>query len=210
MKITKYEHALLIAEIDGSQLVIDPGSYSKLPELGNVVALSLSHVHDDHSFRPHVEKIFNDFPNVKIFGTQEVADKLTDLPIQVVYHGDRYEVGLFTLDFFGDLHQLIHRSIPVVQNYGLMVNSALYYPGDSYTIPETRVKLLACPSSAPWLRISDVIDFLNEVKPEKCFPTHNVLLSEFGHALQNGRIQEVVQAHDGEFRFLQPGDSWLI
>lgn len=210
MKITKYEHALLVAELEGSQLVIDPGSYSKVPELTNVVAVSLSHVHDDHSFQEHVEKILNDFPSAEIFGTQEVAEKLTGLPVHVVYHGDRYQVGPFTLDFFGDLHQLIHRSIPVVQNFGLMVNSTLYYPGDSYTIPETQVKLLACPSSAPWLRISDVIDFLNEVKPEKCFPTHNVLLSEFGHALQNGRIQQIVESHSGEFRYLRPGESWLL
>jgi L-ascorbate metabolism protein UlaG (beta-lactamase superfamily) len=210
MKITKYEHALLLVEEDGAQLIVDPGSYSSLPPLNNVTAVSLSHVHDDHSFRPHIERIAHEFPQAKIFGTREVAEKFKDLPVQVVYHGDRHEVGPFVLDFFGDLHQLIHRSLPVVQNFGLMVNSKLYYPGDSYTIPDLRVEILACPSSAPWLRISDVIDFLNEVKPQKCFPSHNALLSENGHSLQNARIKEIVESHSGEFRYLQIGDSWVI
>lgn len=210
MQITKYEHALLVVELAGSQLVIDPGSYSSLPKLENVVAVTLSHVHDDHSFLPHVEKIIEQFPKAQLFGTQEVKEKLKQYSVQSVFHGDHYEVGPFELDFFGDLHQVIHRTIPVVQNFGLMVNSSLYYPGDSYTLPDQRVEVLACPSSAPWLRISDVIDFLQEVKPEKCFPTHNVLLSEQGHVLQNGRIKEVVEATGGEFRFLLPGESWQI
>jgi hypothetical protein len=105
---------------------------------------------------------------------------------------------------------VIHRSIPLVQNVGLMVNSSLYYPGDSYTIPEQSVEILACPSSAPWLRISDVIDFLDQVRPANCFSTHNALLSEQGHKLQNGRIKEVVEKHGGTFRYLADGDSWEL
>lgn len=208
MKISKFEHALLLVEEQGNQLLIDPGSYSLLPPLKNLVAVTLSHVHDDHSSLEHVRQIVAQFPEVKIFGTGEVAQKLEGFDVQVVYHGDRYEVGPFVLDFFGDLHQLIHRSIPLVQNFGLMVNSTLYYPGDSYTIPEIDVDILACPSSAPWLRISDVIDFLEEVRPKRCFPTHNALLSDAGHTLQNSKIQQIVEKHGGKFRYLQVGESW--
>ena len=49
MQITKYEHALLVIEEAGSQLVIDPGSYSNLPQLKNVVAIAYTHLHDDHA-----------------------------------------------------------------------------------------------------------------------------------------------------------------
>lgn len=210
MQITKYEHALLVIEEAGSQLVLDPGAYSPLPELENVEAIVFTHLHDDHTFVPSVQSIVSQFPNVQLFGTQEVADKLADFAVQVVYHGDHYEVGPFGLDFYGDLHQVIHRSIPLVQNVGVMVNSTLYYPGDSYTFPEQRVEVLACPSSAPWLRISDVIDFLNLIRPKRCFPTHNALLSEQGNALQNGRIKETVESHGGEFRYLLPTESWRL
>jgi len=208
MRISKYEHALLDLEQESAQLVLDPGSYTNLPELNNVAAVVFTHLHDDHTSVDHAQKIRKDFPEAKMFGTQEVVDKLTGLGVQTVYHGDHYEVGPFHIDFYGDLHQIIHRSIPLVQTVGVMVNSMLYYPGDSYTFPEQKVEVLACPTSAPWLRISDVIDFLDLVRPSKCFSTHNALLSEQGHALQNSRVQQIVEKHGGEFRYLPPGESW--
>jgi L-ascorbate metabolism protein UlaG (beta-lactamase superfamily) len=210
MRISKYEHALLVVEQSASQLVIDPGSYSNLPELQNVVAVVFTHLHDDHTSLEHAQAISRNFPDVKMFGTQEVVDKLAGLNVQVVYHGDHYEVGPFEIDFYGDLHQVIHRSIPLVQNVGVMVNSKLYYPGDSYTFPEQPVEVLACPTSAPWLRISDVIDFLDLIRPKKCFATHNALLSEQGQALQNNRVQQIVEKHGGEFRYLRIGESWQL
>lgn len=210
MRISKYEHALLVVEQSASQLVMDPGSYSNLPELQNVVAVVFTHLHDDHTSLEHAQAISRNFPDVKMFGTQEVVDKLAGLNVQVVYHGDHYEVGPFEIDFYGDLHQVIHRSIPLVQNVGVMVNSKLYYPGDSYTFPEQPVEVLACPTSAPWLRISDVIDFLDLIRPKKCFATHNALLSEQGHALQNNRVQQIVEKYGGEFRYLRIGESWQL
>lgn len=210
MRISKYEHALLVVEQAAAQLVIDPGSYSNLPALQNVVAVVFTHLHDDHTSLEHAQTISRNFPAVKMFGTQEVVEKLTGLNVQAVYHGDHYEVGPFQIDFYGDLHQVIHRSIPLVQNVGVMVNSQLYYSGDSYTFPEQSVEILACPTSAPWLRISDVIDFLDLIKPKKCFATHNALLSEQGHALQNNRVQQIVEKHGGEFRYLNVGESWQL
>jgi L-ascorbate metabolism protein UlaG (beta-lactamase superfamily) len=210
MRISKYEHALLVVEQAAAQLVIDPGSYSNLPALQNVVAVVFTHLHDDHTSLEHAQAISRNFPAVKMFGTQEVVEKLTGLNVQAVYHGDHYEVGPFQIDFYGDLHQVIHRSIPLVQNVGVMVNSQLYYPGDSYTFPEQSVEILACPTSAPWLRISDVIDFLDLLRPKKCFATHNALLSEQGHALQNNRVQQIVEKHGGEFRYLNVGESWQL
>lgn len=210
MRISKYEHALLVVEQAAAQLVIDPGSYSNLPALQNVVAVVFTHLHDDHTSLEHAQTISRNFPAVKMFGTQEVVEKLNGLNVQAVYHGDHYEVGPFQIDFYGDLHQVIHRSIPLVQNVGVMVNLQLYYPGDSYTFPEQSVEILACPTSAPWLRISDVIDFLDLIKPKKCFATHNALLSEQGHALQNNRVQQIVEKHGGEFRYLNVGESWQL
>ena len=210
MRISKYEHALLIVEQSAAQLVIDPGSYSNLPALQNVVAVVFTHLHDDHTSLEHAQTISRNFPAVKMFGTQEVVEKLTGLNVQAVYHGDHYEVGPFQIDFYGDLHQVIHRSIPLVQNVGVMINSRLYYPGDSYTFPEQSVEILACPTSAPWLRISDVMDFLDLIRPKKCFATHNALLSEQGHALQNNRVQQIVEKHGGEFRYLNVGESWQL
>jgi len=208
MKITKYEHAFLSIELERKSVLIDPGSYSPtLPEISNVVAICLTHVHDDHSYIEHIQKLLRKNPEALVFGPPDVAEKLANIPVQRVYHGDHYEVQGFELDFYGYLHQEIHSSIPVIENVGVMVNQTLFYPGDSYTIPDSNVAVLACPASAPWLKISDVMDFLSAVGASKVFPTHNALLSEQGHGLYNARIKEVTEKAGGDFHYLEVGQS---
>ena len=211
MEITKYSHAALVIEENGKRLVIDPGNYSEdLTKTKDVVAIVVTHAHDDHCGEEQLRGLVKTNPEVKLFGTSEVAKRLPELNITTVYHGDFYEVEHFTLEFFGDLHQEIHHSIPLIQNTAVMVNDSLYYAGDSYTPPDKKVEILACPTSAPWLRIGDVMDYLTVVRPQKCFPTHNALLSDKGHSLQNGRVKQVVESFGGEFRYLEPGQSWQL
>ncbi len=211
MKITKHGHACLEVELDSKTLIIDPGSYTEeLTGLGNVVALVITHKHDDHCDEAKIAKIKEANPDVQIFGTSEVAARLEGLKVTTVYHGDYYEVGSFKLEFFGDMHQIIHKSIPLIQNTAVLVNAELYYAGDSYTPPDQKIKVLACPTSAPWLKIGDVMDYIQEVKPAICFPTHNALLSQLGHELNNSRVKQVTEENDGEFRYLDVGQSLEI
>lgn len=208
MRITKHHHAMLELTLDDKTLVIDPGMYqANLPKLENVVAVVYTHLHDDHAFLPHALTL-SKHPGVRFFGPAEVANKLQQLEVEVARHGDHQLVGPFELDFSGDLHQEIHRSIPLVQNVAVTVNRKLFYPGDAYTFPDHPFEVLACPSAAPWMKISDLIDYLIELKPKAAFPTHNAILSEHGNALQNSRIKEFVEKHGGEFRYLLPGESW--
>jgi L-ascorbate metabolism protein UlaG (beta-lactamase superfamily) len=211
MQITKRGHACLQVELGGVRLVIDPGNYTEsLAGLTDVVAIVVTHQHDDHCSAEQLEALRKTNPEVMIFGTAEVVAKLATLPVHTVHHGDRFEVEGFVLEFIGDLHQEIHRSIPLIQNTGVLVNSKLYYPGDSYTRCDYPFEVLACPASAPWLKIGDVIDFLDAQRPAKCFSTHNALLSELGHQLQNSRIKEVTERNGGEYRYLAVGQSWQI
>ena len=212
MKITKHEHACLELLEGGQRILIDPGVYTApMGEVRDVLAVVITHNHDDHCFESQLAAIQATNPDVHVYGTDEVcrrlAASLPALPTTAVHHGDFHEVGGFTLEFFGDMHQEIHRSIPLIQNCGVMVNDKLYYPGDSYTQPDRDVELLACPSSAPWLKIGDVMDFIAAVKPRRSFATHNIHLSEQGHAMNNGRIQLVTEQGGGTFEFLQVGDS---
>ena len=175
-----------------------------------MVAIVVTHKHDDHCDEAKIAKIKKENPAVQIFGTSEVAARLSGIDVTTVYHGDYYEVGSFRLEFFGDMHQIIHRSIPLIQNTAVLVNAELYYAGDSYTPPDVKVKALACPTSAPWLKIGDVMDYIQEIKPAICFPTHNALLSELGHDLNNSRVKQVTEENGGEFRYLEVGQSLEI
>jgi predicted SpoU family rRNA methylase len=57
------------------------------------------------------------------------------------------------------------------------------------------------------MKISDLIDYLEEVKPKRAFATHNAILNDNGHQLQNNRIREIVTKHGGEFNYLLQGES---
>lgn len=211
MKITKHGHACLVVEIDSQTLIIDPGSYTEeLTGLSNVVAIVTTHQHDDHCDQAKIARIKKENPAVQIIGTSEVATKLAGIDVSTVYHGDHHEIGPFRLDFLGDMHQIIHESIPLVQNTAVLVNGDLYYAGDSYTPADQKVKVLACPTSAPWLKIGDVIDYISEIKPAICFPTHNALLSQIGHDLNNSRVQQVTEKNGGKFVYLEVGQSLEI
>ncbi len=190
------------------RLIIDPGSYTEpMKNLKGVRAVVITHSHDDHCFEDQLSLIRNENPGVRIYGTAEVCQRLAGYETLTVRHGDFIQDGPFQLEFFGDLHQEIHRSIPLLQNCGVLVNDSLYYPGDSYTKPDRKVELLACPSSAPWLRVGDVMDFISAVKPKRSFATHNALLSEIGHTLYNSRIKASTEAVGGSFEYLRVGDS---
>lgn len=208
MKITKHGHACLEIELGSETLIIDPGSYTEdLDTVKNVVAVVITHKHDDHCDEAKIAKIQAENPDVQIFGTSEVAARLQGMNVSTVYHGDYYEVGGFKLEFFGDMHQIIHESIPLIQNTAVLVNGDLYYAGDSYTTPDQKIKVLACPTSAPWLKIGDVMDYIKEIKPAICFPTHNALLSQLGHDLNNSRVKLVTEENGGEFVYLEVGQS---
>jgi L-ascorbate metabolism protein UlaG (beta-lactamase superfamily) len=211
MKITKHGHACLELELDGKKALIDPGFYTEdVSGLTDVVALVITHSHDDHCFETQVAGIAKSNPGIKIFGTSEVAAKLSGFDVTTVYHGDFYQEQGFSFEFFGDMHQIIHESIPIIQNTGVLVNGKLYYPGDSYTTPDKPVEILACPTSAPWLKIGDVMDFVASIKPKQSFATHNALLSDLGHDLNNGRLKLVTEQFGGKFTYLKVGESLNI
>ena len=214
MRIVKHGHACLELIDAGQRLIVDPGVYTaEMTGFENVQAVVLTHMHDDHCFEPQLDRLLANNPDLQIFGTDDVCARLAAVEggdrfkTTAVHHGDHFPVGPFTLEFFGDLHQEIHRSMPMIQNVGVMVNDKLYYPGDSYTRPDRPVEILACPTSAPWLKIGDVIDFIEDVKPKRSFATHNIHLSDLGHQMNNGRVQMFTEKHGGAFQFLQVGDS---
>jgi L-ascorbate metabolism protein UlaG (beta-lactamase superfamily) len=208
MKITKQGHACLIFEEAGKKLVLDPGAYSE-PQVGltDVVAVVITHAHDDHCFEAQLDRLLETNPDLMIFGPPQVCTRLANYKTTAVYHGDHYPVGPFTIEFMGDLHAQIHHSIPVIENRAVLINDKVYYPGDSFTLPDREVELLAVPTSAPWLKIGEVMDFVAGIKHKKSIATHNALLSDFGHALNNGRVKQLTEAQGGEFTYLLNGES---
>lgn len=208
MKMTKLEHAALIVENTGQRLFIDPGNFTTpLTDTAGATAVVITHEHADHWTPEQLERITSMNPDVQVFAPAGVAAAAPDRDITVVSAGDIHEVGPFTLQFFGGKHAVIHESIPVVDNIGVLVNNELYYAGDSFTIPEgVEVGTLAVPAGAPWLKIGEVMDYVAAVKPKRSFPTHEMVLSRAGKDMSNARIKAVTELGGGEFFPLEPNE----
>ncbi|MCK2021943.1 MBL fold metallo-hydrolase [Microbacterium sp. kSW2-24] len=209
MRVTKFEHASLRIDQNGETLLIDPGSFTTpLDDLGDVVAVVLTHEHPDHWTPEHLDRILRMAPGVPIFGPAGVARAAEGYEITVVSPGETRTVGGFTLRFFGGTHEIIHSSIPVIENVGVLVNDELYYPGDSYAVPEgVEVGTLAAPLGAPWLKIGEAIDYVLAVKPRRAFGTHDMTLSVAGKTMHRQRLEWATQQGGGEFFVLEPGES---
>lgn len=188
MKITKYEHACFTVEQDGKSLIVDPGVYTtnlSVPE--NVVAIVVTHEHPDHFDVAALGAIIAHNPSAVIVAhkaiTRQLGENGETVPYRSVAAGETVTIAPFTLEFFGGEHATIHPDIPAVANLGVMINDLVFYPGDSFVQPGRDVEVLALPVGAPWLKISEVMDYLVAVKPTFAFPTHDAVLSEAGKQL---------------------------
>ena len=208
MKLTKFEHSCLILEVADQRLIIDPGVFTMpLGDFGDVVAVVVTHEHGDHWTTEQLDRIIERNPEVAIYGPAGVVAAVKDHPVVEVHDGDVIEAGPFTLRFFGEKHAVIHTSIPVIDNVGVLVNEQLYYGGDALLVPPFPVDTLAAPAGAPWLRIGEAMDYVLAVKPKRAFPVHEMVLSVAGKGMANDRLTWATTQNGGEYFVLEPGES---
>jgi L-ascorbate metabolism protein UlaG (beta-lactamase superfamily) len=204
MKITKYEHSCFTAEKDGQILVVDPGGFTTdfiAPE--NVVGVVITHEHGDHFDQEQLAAIIDKNPDAVIIGHQAITSKIEAFNTKTVSAGNKVALGAFDLEFFGGEHALIHVSKSPVANLGVMINELLYFPGDSFTLPMKPVDTLAIPASAPWMKMSEAMDFLVAVNPRFAFPTHDAILSDLGKELSDDWIGGIATRSGTEYKRLE-------
>lgn len=197
MKLTKYQHACFTVEEDGKVLVVDPGGFSNdfiAPE--NVVAIVITHQHPDHFDQARVAEIMDKNPEAVILGPQSVISQLEAFTNKVVSAGEKLAVEPFNLVFHGGQHALVHQDIPVIENIGVLINDLIYYPGDSFVLPGTPVDTLLLPASAPWMKMSDAMNFLATLKPRQAIPTHDAILSDEGKAIADSLLGSVASKNN--------------
>ncbi len=204
MKLTKYQHACLVIEKDGTSLIVDPGSYTHdfiMPK--NVTAIVITHEHPDHFNETLIGDILAAHPKATIIAHESIAGRFTNNMSLVAKVGESYTVGPFSLRFFGGAHASIAESIQVPPNLGVLIDERLYYPGDSFVVPESvTVQELALPVSAPWLKLSETMDFLMQIRPQFAFPTHDAILSNEGKELVDRMIGAVAGGQNTQYKRL--------
>jgi L-ascorbate metabolism protein UlaG (beta-lactamase superfamily) len=208
MQLTKLGHSCVRLESGGARLVIDPGIWSGPDALAGASAVLVTHEHVDHLDAGAVRTALTADPRLLLWASQAVAAQFADFGdrVQAVRHGDAFTTAGFDVRVYGTDHALVDKSIPIVPNTGFSVNGQVFHPGDSYTAPPEPVQTLLVPVSAPWLKFSELADYIRAVAPERGYWIHDALLNDKGANLI-GNLLKAVPANAGPAAYLAPGTS---
>lgn len=214
MKITKLEHSDIIIDKNGRKLVFDPVEFTeKLPELDQVLAIIITHKHNDHFQPEHITKILTKNPNARIFAVSDLdVDEIADHPVEKVEDSVVWNLEDFQLRFFGHDHASIIPGVVPCRNIGVVVDEAIVNPGDSFDLPDLpgRVKVLFVPSAAPWCKVPEGMAYIKQVRPEIAIPVHDAVLSNLGRDFNNTWLTKAADEVDAKLVPLKPGESFEI
>jgi L-ascorbate metabolism protein UlaG (beta-lactamase superfamily) len=178
VRISKLGHSCLLVEEGETRLLIDPGTlgHDFTGETG-LAAVLITHQHADHLDVERLPTLLERNPDATLITDEGSAEQLAERGIkaQIMREGDSVDVGV-EVRALGREHAVIHPDLPVVPNVGYVVGGRLFHPGDAFTVPDFDVEVLAVPSIAPWMKISEAIEYLRTVRPRYAVPVHDGLL----------------------------------
>jgi L-ascorbate metabolism protein UlaG (beta-lactamase superfamily) len=207
MKLTKKTHACVRLEKGGRTLVIDPGSFSEEDAALGADAVLITHEHPDHFDEDRLRAALDANPAAELWTPRSVAEQVSAAfpgRVHAVGHGDTFSAAGFDVQVHGELHAVIHPDIPRITNVGFLVDGSVFHPGDALTVPDQQVETLMLPVHAPWNKISEVIDYVREVRPRRVLDVHDALLSELARTVYDAQIGALGGAEHGR---LAPGAS---
>ncbi|GEP38617.1 MBL fold metallo-hydrolase [Nocardioides psychrotolerans] len=207
MRITKLGHACVRIEHDGAVVVLDPGVFTEAEAVDGATAVLITHEHPDHYLPAHLRAC-----DAPVFTVAAVAARIReDAPdllerVTVVGPEERFDVGV-PVRAVGELHAVIHPDYPRFSNSGYVLSlgdTSVYHPGDALTLPGQPVDLLLAPVSAPWLKMSEAVDFVRAVGAPRSLGIHDRVYSEAGLAMVQTHmgnllpeVQEFLRLADG-------------
>lgn len=211
MRLTKFGHACVRLENDGTTIVLDPGMFTDATPLDGADAVLITHEHPDH-YQPDLLRT-TDAP---IFTIAAVAEKIrADAPevferTTVVGPGEAFTAAGVAVTAIGELHAEIHPEMQRFHNSGYVVemgDTTLFHPGDALTGPGRDVDVLLMPVSAPWARSADLIDFARRVKAPTNVAIHDRIYSEAGSSIFDGQVNTFLPKEGLTYHRLNDGQD---
>jgi L-ascorbate metabolism protein UlaG (beta-lactamase superfamily) len=196
MQLTHFGHSCLLAEFGNTRLLFDPGTFAHGFEgLTGLSAIVITHQHPDHVDVNRLPSLLDGNPNAAVYADPQTAEQL-GAPCRAVRVGDSLPVGELTIRAVGGRHAVIHPEIPVIDNMSYLVGDGEHparfmHPGDALFVPDEPVDVLAAPAAAPWMRISEAVDYLRAVAPARAVPIHQGIIAPDARGIYYGRLTEM-------------------
>ncbi len=188
MKLTKHTHATVVLEDAGQSILIDPGTFTPNAAdlLVTATAVLITHEHIDHFAIDAIAEALRKRGELRLWGPAtatavlENTGAFQDGRVTTIEGGEVIDIDGIEVRVFGGDHAQIHDGIAVPHNVGYLVGGRVFHPGDSYAVPDVVVDTLLVPTSGPWVKVGDAIDFVDAIKPRRTIQIHDVMLSEIG------------------------------
>jgi L-ascorbate metabolism protein UlaG (beta-lactamase superfamily) len=197
MRVTHLGHACLLVELADRRVLIDPGSFSTgFEDLTDLDAILVTHNHADHFDPARAATLVRANSSATLHTDPLTAEKLRAEGLAAVpsRQGEDFAVGDVRVIPVGELHAFNHPDMPRIPNVGVVLRAegepSLFHPGDAYDGEPGNVDVLAHPLSAPWAASRDSIAFVGRIAPRSFIPIHDALLSDVGHRMYSGHIEQ--------------------
>jgi L-ascorbate metabolism protein UlaG (beta-lactamase superfamily) len=209
MELTHFGHSCLLAEFGVARLLFDPGTFSHGFEgITGLSAILITHQHPDHADPVRLPALVAANPGAALYADPQTAAQLGG-DWRAVNVGDDFVVNGLTVRGVGGRHAVIHPEIPVIDNISYLIGddehpAKLMHPGDALFVPDEPVEVLATPAAAPWMKISEAVDYLRAVAPRHAVPIHQGIIAPEARGIYYGRLTEMT---DTDFRILTEENS---
>ncbi|MET0900153.1 MAG: MBL fold metallo-hydrolase [Mycobacterium sp.] len=205
MELTHFGHSCLLASFPQTTVLFDPGTFSHGFEgITGLSAILITHQHPDHADPERLPALVAANPQAALYADPQTAAQLGG-SWQAVHVGDQLTVGELTVRGVGGLHAVIHPELPVIDNISYLIGDGehpakLMHPGDALFVPDEPVDVLATPAAAPWMKISEAVDYLRAVAPTHAVPIHQGIVAPQARGIYYGRLSEMT---DTDLRVLE-------
>ena len=123
MRLTKFGHACVRIEHEGTTVVLDPGAFTDPEAIDGADVVLVTHVHADHWTADHLRRV-----DAPVHTIAQVADAIrSEAPdvaerVQVVAPGDTFTAGSIGVEVVNEKHAVIHPDYPRFDNSGFLID----------------------------------------------------------------------------------------